>query len=56
MRTAISILGGGMFGVGLGRLLCFNYKEASIMLMISSITYFTGYLIELYNNDKKGKA
>lgn len=56
MRTAISILGGYVFGVGLSKLFSFNYKEASIILMISSGIYFIGYVIEIYNSEEKRKV
>lgn len=56
MRTAISILGGCMFGAGLSKLLYSSFKEASIMLMISSSIYFIGYVIEIYNSEEKRKV
>ena len=51
-RTAISLLGGVTFGSGLFKVFSTNYKEASIMLMISSGIYFIGYVIEMYNSEE----
>lgn len=55
MRTAISLFGGATFGSGLFKLFSTNYKEASIMLMISSGIYFIGYVTEMYNREEKGR-
>lgn len=55
MRTIIPTFGGMIAGAGVYRIWNGDLKVASILLMISTIVYFVGYLIEIDGNYKKDK-
>lgn len=55
MRTIIPTIGGMIAGAGLYRIWNGDYKIASILLTVSTIVYFVGYLIEIDKSYKKDK-
>jgi len=55
MRTIIPTIGGMIAGAGLYRIWNGDYKVASILLTVSTIVYFIGYLIEIDGSYKKDK-
>lgn len=55
MRTIIPTIGGMIAGAGLYRVWNGDYKVASVLLTVSTIVYFIGYLIEIDGSYKKDK-
>ena len=55
MRTIIPTIGGMIAGAGLYRICNGDYKVASVLLTVSTIVYFIGYLIEIDGSYKKDK-
>ena len=55
MRTIIPTIGGMIAGAGLYRIWNGDYKVASVLLTVSTIVYFIGYLIEIDGSYKKDK-